>query len=36
VVAAFEAMFTSDPERRQICYRIFCALLRFFRRRRDR
>jgi hypothetical protein len=36
VVAAFEAMFTSDPERRQICYRIFCALLRFFRRRRGR
>lgn len=31
-VAAFVAIFTAKPERRQICYRIFCALLRFFRR----
>ena len=33
-VAAFVAIFTTNPEQRQICYRVFRALLRFFRRRR--
>lgn len=32
-VAAFVAIFTTNPEQRKICYRIFRALLRFFRRR---
>jgi hypothetical protein len=34
-LAAFVAIFTTNPEQRQICYRIFRALLRFFHRRRD-
>jgi hypothetical protein len=35
VWAAFVAFFTTNPEQRHICYRIFRALLRFFNRRRD-
>ena len=35
-VAAFVAIFTTNPERRQICFRIFCTLLRFFRHRQDK
>jgi hypothetical protein len=34
-VAAFVAIFTTNPEQRRICYRIFRAVLRFFRHRRD-
>lgn len=35
-LAAAVAILTTNPEQRQICYRIFYALLRFFRSRRDR
>jgi hypothetical protein len=35
VIAAFVAIFTTNPEQRRICYRIFHALLRFSRRRWD-
>lgn len=34
-VAAFVAIFTTNPEQRQICFRIFRALLRFFQRWRN-
>jgi hypothetical protein len=35
-VAAFVAMFTTNREQRQICFRIFRTLLRFFQRWRNR
>jgi uncharacterized RDD family membrane protein YckC len=34
-LAAFVAIFTTNPDQRQIFYRIFHALLRFFHRRQD-